>query len=202
MKMMKINHPVSAKEPCACFHVIHRAENVFLPLTTPQPIQRKGYLLLSCMDFRLRDEVGLFMHQRGMQNLYDETIWPGAAMGLMHPYGKGWFDVFCQQLALANSMHPLHTVMVMEHVDCGLYKHVLGDQYGNNQNQDRIHHTHYVQILAQKMALLYPEIAVEGLWLQLDGRVQTLLPLPKERYVLAAGASQEKRADPTSQHQA
>ena len=73
-------------------------------------------LLLTCMDFRFL----LTISEKMKGKKYDHVVLAGAALGVVG--GKEhWHDTFFDHLGLAIDLHKIHTVIVMEHRDCGAY---------------------------------------------------------------------------------
>src|SRR5262245_58173974 len=79
-------------------------------------------LLLSCMDFRLMDDIERYMSGRGLRDKYDHIVLAGASLGaITHKY-RAWNKTFWQHLDIAIQLHAIHTVVVLDHRDCGAYK--------------------------------------------------------------------------------
>lgn len=100
------------------------------------PPPRKQVLLLSCMDLRLLDDTVEFMNDYNLVNRYDQVVFAGAALGVMHlssppvdptqtPNSSAWKDVFFHQLQVAIDVlgRKIKDVFILEHRDCGAYEH-------------------------------------------------------------------------------
>ena len=83
-------------------------------------------LLLSCMDFRLMDDIERYMSGRGLRDKYDHVVLAGASLGAITDKYPAWNKTFWEHLGIAIQLHHIHTVIVMDHRDCGAYKVILG----------------------------------------------------------------------------
>jgi carbonic anhydrase len=83
---------------------------------------RKGkVLLLTCMDFRFFEQISKVMARAGLDGRYDHVILAGAALGTVEPKVKHWHKTFFDHLKLAEDLHSIKAVIVLEHRDCGAY---------------------------------------------------------------------------------
>lgn len=124
---------------------------------------RKHVLLLSCMDQRLLDDTVSFMNGYNLANRYDQVIFAGTALGVMHlespPANSAWNDVFFHHLQVAIDVlgRKIKDIFILEHRDCGAYKHFHpshNDYYGDDpcgQNLERDHHCEQAFMLANKI---------------------------------------------------
>lgn len=88
----------------------------YLKTLDSDPSHEADILLLTCMDFRFL----LTIAEKMKGKKYDHVVLAGAALGVVG--GKeDWHDTFFDHLGLAIDLHKIHTVIVMEHRDCGAY---------------------------------------------------------------------------------
>ena len=88
----------------------------FLKTLDSDPAKKADFVLLTCMDFRFF----LKISEKMKGKKYDHLILAGAALGVVG--GKEhWHDTFFDHLGLAIHLHEIHTVIVMEHRECGAY---------------------------------------------------------------------------------
>jgi len=64
-------------------------------------------LLLSCMDYRLLDDLASFMASRGYQGNYDHVILAGASLGVLTTRMPDWGRTFWQHLDAAIQLHQI-----------------------------------------------------------------------------------------------
>jgi len=131
-------------------------------------------LLLSCMDFRLMDDIERYMTGRGLRDKYDHIVLAGASLGAVTDKYPAWNKTFWEHLDIAIKLHDIHTVIVMDHRDCGAYKVILGAAHANDHRVET--DTHGVQLKKLKVLInkKYPKLKVETLLMALDGKVEAV----------------------------
>jgi carbonic anhydrase len=129
-------------------------------------------LLLSCMDFRLMDDIERYMTGRGLRDKYDHIVLAGASLGAVTNKYPAWNKTFWEHLDIAIKLHNIQTVIVMDHRDCGAYKVILGAAHANDHRVET--DTHRVQLKKLKALInkQYPKLKVETLLMALDGKVE------------------------------
>lgn len=133
-------------------------------------------LLLSCMDFRLVDELHRYMEKRGLANRYDHVILAGASAAVMHDKFKDWQGTFWGHLAAAIDLHKVHKVIVIDHRDCGAYKMAFGPEHASDPDVELAVHSAVLGKLANAVRAKYPKMAVETHLMALDGSVTPVGP--------------------------
>ncbi len=131
-------------------------------------------LLLSCMDYRLMDDIERYMSGRGLRDKYDHIILAGASLGAITPQYPAWNQTFWEHLDVAIKLHDIHKVIVMDHRDCGAYKVILGAEKVADAKMEK--DTHAVQLKQLKSAInkKHPKLEVELLLMSLDGKAETI----------------------------
>src|SRR5687768_15399985 len=120
-------------------------------------------LLLSCMDYRLMDDVEKYMSGRGLRDKYDHAILAGASLGAVTDKYPAWNQTFWEHLDIAITLHDIKTVIVMDHRDCGAYKVILGADSVKDAKTEK--DTHVVRLKQLRAAInkKHPKLAVETL---------------------------------------
>jgi len=136
--------------------------------------KKAGTLLLSCMDYRLMDEIERYMLRRGLYHNYDHIVLAGASLGAVTDKYPAWSRTFWDHLDLAVNLHEIHTVMVMDHRDCGAYKILLGEDYSKDRDRETAEHTVRLTQLKDMINKKYPKIEVETLLMGLNGDVEVI----------------------------
>ena len=88
----------------------------YLKTVESDPSHEADILLLTCMDFRFL----LTISEKMKGRKYDHVVLAGAALGVVGG-NEHWHDTFFDHLGLAIELHKIHTVIVMEHRECGAY---------------------------------------------------------------------------------
>jgi len=131
-------------------------------------------LLLSCMDFRLMDDIERYMSGRKLRDKYDHVVLAGAALGAITDKYPAWSKTFWEHLDIAIQLHNIHTVIVMDHRDCGAYKVILGPEHAKDPKTEKETHATQLKKLKTQIAQKYPKLKVEMLLMALDGKVEVI----------------------------
>lgn len=131
-------------------------------------------LLLSCMDYRLVDDVVRYMDGRGLTNKYDHVILAGASLGVLQDKNLSWGQTFWDHVGVAIDLHHIQKVIILDHRDCGAYKVFLGPDSAKDRDTETTSHSLRLKALKAAIASKYPSLAVETLIMDLDGKVETI----------------------------
>ncbi len=138
------------------------------------PAHTTEALLLSCMDYRLMDDIVRYMDGRGMTNQYDHVVLAGASLGALTGDFKDWNKTFWQHLKIASDLHHIKKVILLDHRDCGAYKVILKADFSRNQTLETRVHGKYLRDLAKEIHKRHPQLETETLMMSLDGTVETV----------------------------
>jgi hypothetical protein len=119
---------------------------------------RKYTLVVSCVDYRLLDDLVRFLDHDNLTNRYYHSTFAGAALGLAGkvleqppPNIKHWKPTFDDHLAAAVLLTKgqLSDVYIVHHEDCGAFREFLklGDA-PLDPNEERALHAAYAAVLA------------------------------------------------------
>lgn len=131
-------------------------------------------LLLSCMDFRLMDDIERYMSGRGLRDKYDHIVLAGASLGALTDKYPAWNKTFWEHLDISMKLHNIHTVIVMDHRDCGAYKVILGAEHAKEPRVEKETHAAQLKKLKTRIMEKYPKLKVETLLMALDGKVELI----------------------------
>lgn len=131
-------------------------------------------LMLSCMDYRLTDDLVAQMNKNGMHDEYDHIVLAGASLGVVADELSGWRPAFWDQLDLAVKLHGIEEVIVIDHRDCGAYKLIKGEEAVATPDLETAVHTETIRSFATLVRNAYPDLAVSGHLMALDGSVETV----------------------------
>ncbi|MDB5433599.1 MAG: hypothetical protein JWP35_4715 [Caulobacter sp.] len=133
-----------------------------------------GVLLLTCMDYRLTNEVVAYMDGRGLRDNYDHVVLAGASLGALTDRYPEWGKTFRDHVGIAIALHHIHKVMIIDHRDCGAYRVFLGEAAVKDVATETASHTLYLHKLRDALKADHPELEVELGIMALDGKVETL----------------------------
>jgi len=131
-------------------------------------------LLLTCMDYRLTDDVARYMDERGMAEKYDHVILAGASLGVFMADYPSWAQTFWDHVDVAIKLHHINSVIVMDHRDCGAYKLAHGAAHAENRAEETKLHTTTLHKLRDAIMTRHPKLKVEILLMALDGSVEAV----------------------------
>jgi hypothetical protein len=132
-------------------------------------------LLLSCMDFRLMDDIVRYMDGRGLTNKYDHVILAGAPLSALTDKYPAWGQTFWAHLQLARDLHQIRRLIVIDHRDCGAYKAFLGPQHAKDPATEGKIHGEQLRLLRAEAAKRQPGLEIETLLMALDGSVEAVV---------------------------
>ena len=131
-------------------------------------------LLLSCMDFRLMDDITAYMERRKLTNKYDHVILAGASLGAQTSQYPAWAETFWQHLDVAIQLHHIHKVILLDHRDCGAYKVILGKDFSKDPAEETRVHAEQLKKLETAIRAKHGDLGVDTLLMSLDGKVQQI----------------------------
>lgn len=132
-------------------------------------------LLLSCMDYRLNDDLVAYMDGRGLKDDYDHVILAGASLGALTDQRPDWGKTFWEHLDAAIALHHIARVMVIDHRDCGAYRLFLGEAAVKDPATELASHETQLRRLRDAIKGRHPELEVELGLMALDGTVQAVV---------------------------
>lgn len=143
-----------------------------LPMASARAGGQAEVLLLSCMDYRLLDEVARYMDGRGLTDKYDHVILAGASLGALVDAKPEWGATFWNHVDVAKQLHHIRKVMIIDHRDCGAYKVFIGPETAKDRETETHFHTEQLRKVAAVLAARHPDLGVELLLMNLDGKVE------------------------------
>ena len=135
-------------------------------------------MLLSCMDFRLIDELAKFMDGKGLTNEYDHIVLAGASAGASAEKFAAWHETFWSHLKVAIDLHKIKKVMIVDHRDCRVYKLAFGAEHATDAAIEYAVHAAVLNPLTGKIKEKYAELEVETYLMALDGSVEEVVASP------------------------
>ena len=131
-------------------------------------------LLLSCMDYRLIDDLVRFMDSKGLTDKYDHVILAGASAGATAEKFSSWNQTFWSHLQVAIDLHKVHKVIIVDHRDCGAFKIAYGEEHTKDAALERSVHAAVLLPLSLEIRQKYPKLHVETYLMALDGTVEPI----------------------------
>jgi hypothetical protein len=125
-------------------------------------------IVLTCMDFRLIDDMVKMMNELGYNNNYDQFILAGASLG----YNEGktdveiactkkdckcatqtnWKPIFENHISLASKLHEISEIIIIDHYECGAYK-LMSPKLNTDDTEKNQFDVHQKQLSKAKIDL-------------------------------------------------
>ena len=112
-------------------------------------------IVITCIDFRFQEYIVLWLHKHLGHLEYDRVALAG-----------GVFDFYTilKQVEIADGLHAIKKVILMNHEDCGAY--------GKEGTYDR--HKSDLMEAERKIEALFPRLDVEAYYIHLNGNFEEL----------------------------
>ena len=128
-------------------------------------------IVLSCMDFRLLDDIVYFMNNSGYNNNYDQFILAGASLGYNQAQYPEWGVLFRKHVELAEQLHEVKEIICLDHDKCGAYKLFYPDM---KPEEEREKHIENILKFEKTMSQLHPKLALHAFFMHLDGTCEKI----------------------------
>ena len=130
-------------------------------------------LLVSCVDFRLRDETSRLMEDYfHLTDNYDEVVLPGASLALVQHEYQGWSDALEHFIDVVSKLHHIKRVIFLDHLGCGAYKMLIGKEHVSTEVDEEKVHQEVLSVAASIVRNKFPGLEVYALLMGLDGVVK------------------------------
>jgi hypothetical protein len=130
-------------------------------------------LLVTCVDFRFRGEIGKLMNDIFYLLCdYDEIALPGASLALVEKSFPNWSQTISEVIGVLKKIHHIKRVIFLDHRDCGAYKFIKGKDAVANKEIETHTHREVFKEARVFMKENFPELKVYTLLIGLDGIVE------------------------------
>jgi len=130
-------------------------------------------LLISCVDFRLRDETERLMsEQLGLLDDYDEVAMPGAALALVEAIHPHWKQTAEDIVGILEKLHHIKRIILLDHRECGAFKLVKGHDHTKSAELETAEHKKVMSEAKASLQKQFPHIKVYTMLMGLDGTVE------------------------------
>jgi carbonic anhydrase len=127
-------------------------------------------MVITCMDFRLIDDAVNYLNSKGYNNNYDEFILAGASLGYNQTVYSSWAETLDTHIELAEKLHHITEIIVIDHMDCGAYKIFYNKQSITEEDEIALHKENFSkfkEIIGKK----YPDLTVRTILMNLKGEI-------------------------------
>ena len=132
-------------------------------------------LLISCVDFRFRGEIGKIMNEiLQLTGDYDEISLPGAGLALVQQTYPDWHTTMDEVISLLQKVHHIKRVVFLEHRDCAAYKVLKGEASVATKDLETATHKQVFKEVRAYMKKNFPNLIIYTLIIGLDGIVENV----------------------------
>lgn len=135
--------------------------------------------LISCMDFRLLDDIVHAMNDLGYNNNYDQFIVAGSSLGVCQDKFPHWGKTCIEHMEIGSKLHDFKKIIVIDHEDCGAFKKFFPELI-DNVELERQYHAKFIQQLYEILFTNFPNMEFESYLMNLDGKITTV-PIDKTK---------------------
>ncbi len=147
------------------FHVSPSQDNL-------ESLHKTSTLVISCVDFRLRDEAErLLREELYLLDDYDEISIPGASLAFVDSQHSQWGSSLEEMIVILRQLHDLRRIIFLDHFGCGAYRLIKGEEAVKDKITER--HTHYEIMNDARTKVLedFPGLEVYTLIMDFNGDV-------------------------------
>ena len=128
-------------------------------------------IVLTCMDFRLIDDIVVKLNNLGYLNNYDEFILAGSSLGYNgFANYHNWNNIFDSHIDLAIKLHDIQEIILIDHMDCAAYKMT----YSSKELENGGEYNKHVENLKKAKGTInrkYPKLSVKMFIIDIEGNV-------------------------------
>lgn len=129
-------------------------------------------MLVSCMDFRLREDIYKTMIERGYDVNYDQFILAGVSLGIIQTQNPNWGSSLIEHIKISSSLHHIAQIILLDHLDCGAYKTFC--PHIKNEDDEYREHVKNLDLAAKRLQDEFPNIKIKKKIMHLDGTVDKI----------------------------
>jgi len=127
-------------------------------------------LVISCMDFRLIDDLVHALDKMGYNNNYNNIVVAGASLGYNQTVSAAWRKTVDDHIQLSQKMHGITQIIVVDHMRCGAYN-IFYDKPNLTRDEElELHKENFIKF-RKLMKYKYPEIEILTYIMDIDGRM-------------------------------
>lgn len=127
--------------------------------------------LITCMDFRLIDDVAHCMNEMGYHNNYDQFIVAGASLGLVQSKFQHWGQSVLDHMEIGLELHKFRKIIIIDHKDCGAFKKIMPYK---NQEEELANHKACLQQSYNMLKQRFPDFKLEAYLMDLFGNIEEI----------------------------
>ena len=132
-------------------------------------------LAITCIDYRLVDDAVRFFNRRHMTQDYDLVSLAGASLAAVSDKFPSSNAAFWDHVGIAQQLHQIKKVIVVDHRDCGAFKVAYGKDYQGEGAAETGQHKAVMEQVKAKLAKTHPDLEAEFYLMALDGKAERIV---------------------------
>lgn len=114
-------------------------------------------LVLSCIDYRFISQTMDYLYGRNNRNDFDYFVLAGASLGYnqsakgrdkdIQKEPKCWAEAYEEHIDIAVKLHHIEEIIVVDHMDCGMYKEIYGEAVDTPAKETKKHEKNIVKFI-------------------------------------------------------
>lgn len=130
-------------------------------------------LAVMCIDYRLVDDAVRFLDEtRKLPHQYDLVALAGASLAAVASVFPSSNAAFWDHVAIAQQLHAIKRVVLLDHRDCGAYKVQFGSRFAPGGAAELAQHRGIMQLVAAEFERRKIALPLEFYLMALDGTVE------------------------------
>ena len=130
-------------------------------------------LAIMCIDYRLVDDaVRFFGDKRHLRKEYDLVALAGASLAAVAPAFPASNAAFWDHISIAQQLHNIKRVVMLDHRQCGAYKVQFGSHYAEGGAVELEQHREIMRLVAAEFERRKINLALEFNLMAVDGTVE------------------------------
>ena len=101
--------------------------------------------------------------------------WRGASLAAVSDKFPSSNAAFWDHIGIAEKLHSIKKVIVVDHRDCGAFKVAFGKDYRGDGAAETAQHKGVMQQVKAKLAQLHPDLESEFYLMALDGKAERVV---------------------------
>jgi len=150
--------------------------------------------MISCMDFRLIDDMVRAMDSMGYNNNYDQFVLAGASLGLIQTKYEHWGKTAMDHMEIGSNLHHFKEIIIFDHMDCGAYKK-FNPKMKTTEEEIKLHHEN-CQKAYEKLVKKFPNMKFRAFLMEIDGTFNEIsIKITKENILNKSNISEVNREE-------
>lgn len=146
-------------------------DTIFIETQEKTTAHEAKTFLITCMDFRIQDDICNFMDRLGYNTNYDHFIVAGSSLGFIQKEYPHWGKTAFDHMEIGLSLHHFREVIIIDHEDCGTYKKLY--PY-NSKEEEYKNHEDCMQKVYNLLSKKYPKLKFRSYIIDIIGNIKEI----------------------------